>query len=42
LLVLVVVRPGQRKLEAGPMRNEPENFHVLEIGKIEEELVKLK
>ena len=42
LLVLVVARPGERKLEGGPMRDEPENFHVLEIGKIEEELVKLK
>jgi uncharacterized protein (DUF58 family) len=42
LLVLVVVRPGERKPDAGPLRDEPENFHVLEIGRIEEELAKLK
>jgi uncharacterized protein (DUF58 family) len=42
LLVLVVVRPGEKKPDAGPLRDEPENFHVLEIGHIEEELGKLK
>jgi uncharacterized protein (DUF58 family) len=42
LLVLVVVRPGEMKPDAGPLRDEPENFHVLEIGRIEEELAKLK
>jgi uncharacterized protein (DUF58 family) len=42
LLVLVVVRPGEMKLDAGPLRDEPENFHVLEIGKIEDQLAKLK
>jgi uncharacterized protein (DUF58 family) len=42
LLVLVVVRPGGRKPDAGPLRDEPENFHVLEIGRIGEELAKLK
>jgi Protein of unknown function DUF58 len=42
LLVLVVVRPGERKPDAGPLRDEPENFHVLEIGCIEEGLAKLK
>ena len=42
LLVLVVLRPGGRKLDAGPLRDEPENFHILEIGHIEEELAKLK
>ena len=42
LLVLVVVGPGGRKPEAGPMRDEPDNFHVLEIGHIEEELAKLR
>lgn len=41
LLALVVVRPGQPKPDAGPLRDEPENFHVLEIGKIEEQLSKL-
>lgn len=42
LLVLIVVPAGAKKLDAGPMRNEPENFHVLEIGKIEEALRQLK
>lgn len=42
LLVLVVVRPGGRKPDAGPLRDEPENFHILEIGRIGEELAKLK
>ena len=42
LLVLVITPPGQKKLEAGPLRDEPENFHVLEIGHIEEKLAKLK
>jgi uncharacterized protein (DUF58 family) len=42
LLVLVVVHPGGKKPAAGPLGDEPENFHVLEIGKIEEELRKLK
>jgi uncharacterized protein (DUF58 family) len=42
LLALVVVRPGEPKPDAGPLRDEPENFHVLEIGKIEEQLAGLK
>jgi hypothetical protein len=42
LLVLVVVQPGDKKPDAGPLREEPENFHVLEIGRIEEKLGKLK
>ncbi len=42
LLVLVVVRPGEKKPDAGPLRDEPGAFHVLEIGRIEEELGKLK
>ncbi|MEJ0088798.1 MAG: DUF58 domain-containing protein [Limisphaerales bacterium] len=42
LMVLVVVRPGGKKPDAGILRDEPEIFHVLEIGKIEEELAKLK
>jgi hypothetical protein len=42
LLVLVVVQPGGKKPDAGPLRDEPENFRVLEIGRIEEELRKLK
>jgi uncharacterized protein (DUF58 family) len=42
LLVLVVVRPGEKKPDAGPLRDEPGTFHVLEIGRIEEELGKLK
>ncbi|HEX3857057.1 MAG TPA: DUF58 domain-containing protein [Verrucomicrobiae bacterium] len=42
LLVLVIVRPGGTKPDAGPLRDAPENFHVLEIGHIEEILAKLK
>ena len=42
LLVLVVTPPAQIKLDAGPLRNEPECFHVLEIGDIAETLAKLK
>ena len=42
LLALVVVRPGGKTPEAGPLRDEPETFHVLEIGRIGEELRKLK
>ena len=42
LLVLVVVGPGEPKPDAGPMRDAPENFRVLEIGHSEEELAKLK
>ena len=42
LLVLVVVRPGGIKPDAGPMRDEPARFHVLEIGKIAEQLAGLQ
>jgi uncharacterized protein (DUF58 family) len=42
LLVLVIVRPGGTKPDAGPLRDEPEHFHVLEIGRIGEELGRLK
>ncbi|HXI70430.1 MAG TPA: DUF58 domain-containing protein [Verrucomicrobiae bacterium] len=42
LLVLVIIPHGGKKPDAGPLRAEPENFHYLEIGKIEEQLAKLK
>jgi uncharacterized protein (DUF58 family) len=42
LLVLVVVPPRQPKLDAGPWGDEPECFHVLEIGDIAGGLAKLK
>ncbi len=42
LLVLVVVRPGEKRPDAGPLRDEPESFHILEIGRIEEELRELQ
>ena len=38
LLVLLVTPPGGKK----PVGETPENFHVLEIGKVEEALAKLK
>ncbi|MGA2870105.1 MAG: DUF58 domain-containing protein, partial [Verrucomicrobiota bacterium] len=42
LLVLVVLPPGQPKLDAGPLRDTPECFHVLEVGEIAEKLAQLK
>jgi uncharacterized protein (DUF58 family) len=42
VLVLVIVESGSNTaLAPGPMRGEPEKFHVLEAGKIEEGLAKL-
>ena len=38
LLVLVVVPPGRRQATPG----QPERFHWLEVGRIEEGLAKLK
>ncbi len=43
LLVLVMVGPGETKsLHAGPMQDEPDHFHVLEAGQVEQGLAKLK
>jgi len=42
LLVLVIVRPGGIKPDAGPLRDEPDRFHVLEIGRIAEQLAGLQ
>jgi uncharacterized protein (DUF58 family) len=42
VLVLVIAQPGGTRPDAGPLRDEPEQFHVLEIGKIEEQLAQLK
>ena len=42
LLVLVIVRPGEAKPDAGPLRDEPDRFHVLEIGRIAEQLAVLQ
>ncbi len=42
VLVLVIQRPGEAKPDAGPLRDDPEHFHVLEIGKIAEQLARLK
>jgi uncharacterized protein (DUF58 family) len=42
LLVLLVVEPGGAKaIEAGPMRDDPEHFHVLECNHMEEGLARL-
>jgi len=41
LLVLVVTPPRQIKLDAGPLRDQPECFHLLEIGDIPQTLAKL-
>lgn len=40
-MVFVIARRGGTALDAGPLRDEPENFHVLEVGKIEEQLAGL-
>jgi uncharacterized protein (DUF58 family) len=43
LRVVVVVAPGRNEpLDPGPMREEPEAFYVIEAGRIEEGLAKLK
>ena len=42
LLVLLITPPLKSKPDAGPLRDEPGSFHVLEIGRIEEGLAKLK
>lgn len=42
LLVMVVVRSGEKIMDPGPMRDDPGSFHVLEIGKIEQQLAKLR
>jgi hypothetical protein len=42
LLVLVVMPPGQTKPDAGPLRDTPECFHVLEVGEIAEKLAQLR
>ena len=42
LLVCVIVEAGKStELDPGPLRNEPQTFHVLEVGRIEEGLVLL-
>lgn len=41
VLVFVIAQPGKSKLDAGPLRAEPEKFHVLVPGKIEEQLAGL-
>jgi hypothetical protein len=43
VLVLVIVPAGfTERLERGPMRDNPDQFHVLEVGQIEGGLAKLK
>jgi len=42
VLVLVVAQPGGAKPDAGPLCDAPDCFHVLEIGKIAEQLAGLK
>jgi uncharacterized protein (DUF58 family) len=42
VLVLVVTMPGEKgRFEPGPMRDEPGNFHVLEVGHVETGLAEL-
>jgi uncharacterized protein (DUF58 family) len=43
VLALVIVEPGGREsLDPGPLRAEPDCFHALEVGEIEQGLAKLK
>jgi hypothetical protein len=43
VLVLVIRKPGETQpLDHGPMRDEPERLHALEIGRIQEQLAKLR
>ena len=42
VLVLVIVPPGRKALDPGPLRAAPQQFHVLEAGRIEEGLAVLK
>jgi uncharacterized protein (DUF58 family) len=42
VLVLVIVPAGQTELDAGPLRDEPDHFRVLESGRIEQGLAALK
>jgi len=43
MLVIIVVEAGQKKnFDPGPMRDFPEHFHVVEAGRIEEGLLRLK
>jgi hypothetical protein len=41
VLVLVVAAPGGPSLDPGPLRDEPQQFHVLEVGRIEQDLARL-
>jgi uncharacterized protein (DUF58 family) len=43
VLVLVIVEPGRSKsVDAGLMRDEPDRFHVLEVGQVDQGLLRLK
>lgn len=42
LLVVVITEPGgMNRLSSGPMRNQPEKFHVIETDKVAEALARL-
>ncbi len=41
LVLLIVEAGGARKIDAGPMRDDPQNFRLLEVGAIEEGLAKM-
>ncbi|HEU6447763.1 MAG TPA: DUF58 domain-containing protein [Verrucomicrobiae bacterium] len=40
--VFVITPAGKNHFDLGPMRGEPDNFHVLEIGRIKEQLAHLR
>ena len=39
---VIAPRGAQDKVSPGPMQDEPQNFHVLEIGRVEQDLARLK
>ena len=42
LLVILLVEKGRgRNLDAGPMNDDPHNFHILEVGEVDEGLAKI-
>ncbi|HKQ39830.1 MAG TPA: DUF58 domain-containing protein [Verrucomicrobiae bacterium] len=41
VLVLIVAEQGVEEIDPGPMRNDPERFRVMQVGKIKEGLARL-
>jgi len=41
-MLVLLEKPAIKPLEPGPMRDEPDCLHALEIGRIEEQLAMMK